>query len=191
MAYSGRTSNRTRETTKHAFLRRAAPAAAAAAILLAAASAFHAEAGTAAPRHDARSLERGRYLARIAGCNDCHTPGYAQSGGKVDEKHWLTGDRVGWQGPWGTTYPANLRLAFAKLSEDDWVRLAKTAQWRPPMPWFALHDMKEADLRDLYRFVRSLGPAGEPAPAYLPPGNVAAGPVIVFPAPPAHQGAPR
>jgi hypothetical protein len=24
----------------------------------------------------ARLIERGRYLAKIAGCNDCHTPGY-------------------------------------------------------------------------------------------------------------------
>ena len=29
---------------------------------------------------------RGRYLVVIAGCNDCHTPGYTVSGGKVDEK---------------------------------------------------------------------------------------------------------
>ena len=29
--------------------------------------------------------ERGRYLTIIGGCNDCHTPGYAMSGGKVDE----------------------------------------------------------------------------------------------------------
>jgi mono/diheme cytochrome c family protein len=166
-------------------LRRALPIAAAAALLAAASAALRAEAG---PSSSAGSptIERGRYLARIAGCNDCHTPGYAQSGGKVDEKHWLTGDSVGWQGPWGTTYPANLRLALAKLGEDDWVRLARTAQWRPPMPWFALHDMTEADLRALYRFVRSLGPAGEPAPAYLPPGRAAAGPVIVFPTPPKH-----
>ena len=26
-------------------------------------------------------IDRGRYLMKIAGCNDCHTPGYAQSGG--------------------------------------------------------------------------------------------------------------
>ena len=52
---------------------------------------------------DAASLERGRYIAQIAGCNDCHTPGYALSGGKVPEKAWLTGDSFGWRGPWGTT----------------------------------------------------------------------------------------
>ncbi|HQY47349.1 MAG TPA: cytochrome C [Usitatibacteraceae bacterium] len=165
-----------------AFIRRAAPLAAAAALLAAATAALHVEAGgTAKPAADAKSIERGRYLARIAGCNDCHTPGYAQAGGKVDEKLWLTGDTLGWQGAWGTTYPSNLRLVLAKMSEQEWVRVAKSAQYRPPMPWFALHDMAEADLRAIYRYVRHLGPAGEPAPAYLPPGQAAKGPVIAFP----------
>lgn len=55
-------------------------------------------------------IVRGRYLVKTSGCNDCHTPGYTASGGKVDEKLWLTGDTLGWNGPWGTTYPTNLRL---------------------------------------------------------------------------------
>jgi hypothetical protein len=72
------------------------------------------------------------------------------------------------------------------MGEDEWVRVAKSAQYRPPMPWFALHDMSEADLRALHRYVRHLGPAGEPAPAYLPPGQAAKGPVIAFPSAPKH-----
>ena len=47
--------------------------------------------------------DRGRYVVTIAGCNDCHTPNYGLGGGKVDEKQWLTGDSLGWRGPWGTT----------------------------------------------------------------------------------------
>ena len=35
---------------------------------------------------DAKSLERGRYIARIAGCNDCHTPGYAPTAGTFPRK---------------------------------------------------------------------------------------------------------
>jgi mono/diheme cytochrome c family protein len=131
------------------------------------------------------TVERGRYIAKVAGCNDCHTPGYAMTGGQVPEKDWLVGDALGWKGPWGTTYPANLRLVLGKLSEDEWVHLAHHAQMRPPMPWFALRDMSETDLRALHRFVRSLGPVGTHAPAYLPPGVEAEGPVVVFPSPPA------
>jgi mono/diheme cytochrome c family protein len=111
----------------------------------------------------------GRYLVRIAGCNECHTPGYLQANGKVDEKLWLTGDKVGWNGPWGTTYASNLRVYMNKLDEEQWIKTAKTFEARPPMPWFNLKAMNERDLRAIYRFVRALGPAGEPAPAFLPP----------------------
>jgi mono/diheme cytochrome c family protein len=131
-----------------------------------------------------KMIDRGRYLTKIAGCNDCHTAGYAQTGGNVPEAQWLTGDALGWSGPWGTTYAANLRLVVAGLSEEEWVRRARSAQYRPPMPWFALRDMSESDLRAAYRFIRSLGAAGGPAPAYVPPGGKVPGPVVAFPMPP-------
>ncbi len=134
-------------------------------------------ANTSATEHH----ERGRYLVKIAGCNDCHTPGYAETGGKIPEKDWLTGDSMGWRGPWGTTYASNLRLYMQLLSEDQWVKIAHTAQFRPPMPWFALHDMTERDLRAIYRFIKNMGPAGKPAPAYIPPEKEPQGPYILFP----------
>lgn len=133
---------------------------------------------------DAAVLERGRYLARIAGCNDCHTPGYPQSGGMVPESEWLKGDALGWRGPWGTTYPGNLRLLAARLTEAQWIELVRTARYRPPMPWFALRDMSDEDLVALYRLLRHLGPAGEPAPAWVPPDQEPQGPFVQFPAPP-------
>jgi mono/diheme cytochrome c family protein len=125
--------------------------------------------------------DRGRYLVKITGCNDCHTPGYAETAGKVPEKDWLIGDKIGWRGPWGTTYSSNLRLYFQHLSEDQWVTIAHTVEFRPPMPWFALRDMTEQDLRAIYRFIRRLGPAGEPVPDYLPPQKEPEGPYILFP----------
>lgn len=131
-----------------------------------------------------KSFDRGKYLVKIAGCNDCHTPGYAQAGGKVSEKQWLTGDQLGWRGPWGTTYSTNLRLYMQKLTEEQWVRLAQTAQFLPPMPWFSLHSMTAQDLRAIYRFIRYLGPAGEPAPTYVPPDREPEGSYVLFPQPP-------
>src|SRR6185436_15608621 len=79
-------------------------------------------------------VKRGRYLVQIGGCNDCHTPGYPQSGGKVDEKLWLTGEKLGWRGPWGITYPSNLRLVVANMTEAQWMVRARSDQLRPPMP---------------------------------------------------------
>jgi mono/diheme cytochrome c family protein len=130
-------------------------------------------------------IEHGRYVVMISGCNDCHTAGFAQSGGKVPESEWLKGDRLGWRGPWGTTFAPNLRLYLQKLSEDDWVKAARALKTRPPMPWWALHAMSEPDLRALYRFVRSLGEPGPQAPAYLPPTKAPAPPYIELVLPPA------
>ncbi len=153
-----------------------------AAAMAASAAASFAAAAEPTRMTDAQAIERGRYIAKIAGCNDCHTPGYALKGGKVAEKDWLTGDALGWRGAWGTTYPANLRtymqnMIGSAVGEEPRRRI----ETRPPMPWFALHDMSEQDLRAFYRFVRHLGPAGQPAPAYVPPGQVPQGPYIQFP----------
>lgn len=124
-------------------------------------------------------VARGLYLLRITGCNDCHTPGYAESAGQTPQSAWLTGNPVGFRGPWGTTYPANLRLSMQRLSEAEWLQRARQPM-RPPMPWFALRDMSDADLRAVYAAVRHLGPAGESAPAYVAAGTVPSGLYIDF-----------
>jgi len=115
-------------------------------------------------------LGRGRYLVATSGCNDCHTAGYMQQNGQVPEAEWLTGDSIGWQGAWGTTYAANLRLLFQQIDEKTWLERARQAM-RPPMPAPSLRAMSDADLRAIYRYVRSLGAKGQPAPAYVPPGG--------------------
>ena len=145
-------------------------------------------ADTPAPKKAAKAgnakLERGKYLVKIAGCNDCHTAGYLPGLGKVDEKQWLMGDTLGWRGPWGTTYAPNLRLYFDKITEDQWVKAARTMEARPPMPWFTVREMTEQDLRAIHAYVKSLGPAGGPAPAYVPPDKEPKPPFVQFPSPP-------
>ena len=136
------------------------------------------------PATDSVGVERGRYLVSVAGCNDCHTPGYMPSAGQVDETLWLTGDSFGWRGPWGTTYPSNLRLLMHGMTEEQWLTLARNLKARPPMPWFNLNKMVDDDLRAIYRYARYLGPGGEPAPAYVPPDQEPNPPYAVFPAPP-------
>jgi mono/diheme cytochrome c family protein len=142
---------------------------------LALASAVHAQ------KAEDPQVKRGRYLVQIGGCNDCHTAGYAPSGGKVPEAQWLLGDALGWHGPWGTTYATNLRLYMQDLTEEQWVKKAKTLNARPPMPWFNVRTMTAADLRAMYRYIRSLGPAGKPAPAYLPADKTPPQPYVAFP----------
>lgn len=138
----------------------------------------------AAPAKPLRAeAKRGKYLVQIGGCNDCHTMGYGPSGGKVKEQDWLTGDPIGFRGPWGTTYAANLRLVAKDMSEAQWMARARS-ELRPPMPWFNLRAMTDADVKAIYAYLKHLGPAGSPAPAYVPPDRTPATPVIQFPAPP-------
>jgi mono/diheme cytochrome c family protein len=126
-----------------------------------------------------KAVERGRYLIVAGGCNDCHTPGYPENAGKIPAEQWLTGNAVGFQGPWGTSYPVNLRLYVQNMTEAQWVARVRQPM-RPPMPWFNLRDMADTDLIAMYRFMRSLGPAGEPAPAAVAPGVAVTTPYIEF-----------
>ncbi|AOS83262.1 hypothetical protein BIU88_03340 [Chlorobaculum limnaeum] len=137
-------------------------------------------AGLEGQARDRASIRNGRYLVMIAGCNDCHTKGYAFADGRIPESQWLKGDDLGWNGPWGTTWPVNLRLLASSMSEREWMR-TKYAKTRPPMPWYALRDMTDRDFRDIYRYLRHLGPAGRPAPAFLPPDKIPPEPFVRYP----------
>jgi len=66
------------------------------------------------------------------------------------------------------------------LSEQQWLTHARTMQPRPPMPWFNVRAMNDEDLKAIYAFVKTLGPAGTAAPAYVPPGQSTSGPVVQF-----------
>ena len=136
-------------------------------------------AAAATPAQDAGRIARGKYLVTIGGCNDCHTPGYMEKGPTVPESEWLTGLPVGFQGPWGTTYPSNLRLVMKSMSESEWVRHARQ-QRLPPMPWFNLAKMTDDDLKAVYAYVRNLGDPGTPMPKYVAPGGKVDTPFFVF-----------
>lgn len=135
----------------------------------------------ASPRVTAGSPEEaGRYLILVGGCNDCHTPGWDRSSGRLPASEWLTGSDVGYRGPWGTSYAANLRISAQNLSEEAWVRMFREAAGRPPMPWLNYVTLHEGDLVAMYRFIRSLGEKGVPAPRAVPPGEEPATPYILM-----------
>ena len=136
------------------------------------------------PKPDKQAIERGRYLAIVGGCNDCHTRGYAEAEGEIPEGRWLRGSTLGFRGIWGTTYATNLRLSLSKMPEDQWVRYAKALETRPPMPWFNLNQWSEEDLRAFYRYVRQLEPLGQAAPDPVPPHLEPKTPVVLWPFPP-------
>jgi mono/diheme cytochrome c family protein len=129
-------------------------------------------------------IDAGRYLVKIGGCNDCHTPGYVEglmmTGQAMPESDWLKGGDVGFSGPWGVSYPSNLRLSFQNMSEEQFLELSRAGQGRPPMPWPSLQAMSDKDLKAIYAYIKSLGSAGEPAPAALSPGVAPDRPHIPF-----------
>ena len=140
----------------------------------------------------ANDLAAGEYLTIVGGCNDCHTQGWAESNGKTPPADRFTGSNVGFRGPWGTSYAANLRNMTQRASEDRWVQILTSAdggEGRPPMPYMNTAAMSERDLRAMYRYIRSLGAKGERAPRPVPPGQTPTTPYINMepvPAAPAH-----
>ena len=133
------------------------------------------------------SIAKGELVSRIGGCHDCHSVGFGETNGTIDPATALTGNPVGYQGPWGTTYAANLRLIAAEYGEDEWVEYLKTFEARPPMPWFNVHYLDESEMRSLHQYILSLGDPGNPAPPYVPPGTPPTTPYLVF-APPQMPG---
>lgn len=145
----------------------------AAAVLLAGA-AF--TAGAASASH--KAIKHGEFLVNYGGCQDCHTPGWSENGGQAPKDMLLTGGGMNFQGPWGTTYPINLRLYFQNLTLKQWIRNARTVKGRPAMPFWTFRYLSDKDLGDIYAYVRSLGPAGQPAHDYVPPGQEAPAPYL-------------
>ena len=67
------------------------------------------------------------------------------------------------------------------MTEDQWVQVAKEIQRRPPMPYFSLNAMSGADVRAIYAYMRHLGPAGVPAPKFVPADQEPPQPYVLFP----------
>lgn len=113
----------------------------------------------------------GEYIVWIGRCNSCHTAdratGVVNWTPTTPKADWLMGGRKS-SGNYGTVYSANLRLVPQNYTEDEFVKMLKTREVNPNMPWFALHQFNEKDLRSVYAFLKSLGPKGEPVPPFVP-----------------------
>jgi hypothetical protein len=127
-----------------------------------------------------KSLKAGEYLSVIGGCHDCHTPNFAETNGKVPAKDYFVGTPYGFKGPWGVTYPANLRILVNEISLKVWVELLKRNIGKPPMPWVTTNKMSEDDLTAIYLYIKSLGPSGKKVPHATEPGEKAKTPYIYF-----------
>ncbi len=109
-------------------------------------------------------IERGRYLVRIAGCNDCHTPGYLR--GKPDETRFLGGSDVALEVPSLGAYVApNLtpdKTGLGGWSKDQIVTAITTGVrpdgrvLAPIMPWRSFAVLTRGDADAIADYLRSL-----------------------------------
>ena len=87
-----------------------------------------------------------------------------------------------WNGPWGTSFTANLtpdrETGPGKWSVETFIAAMKTGrhegkgrQILPPMPVENLAALSDEDIRDLFAFLRSLPPVRNRVPAPTDPGE--------------------
>ena len=124
------------------------------------------------------AVERGKYLVNIAGCNDCHTPGYFL--GKPDMARFLGGSDVGFEIPGlGVFHGPNLTpdketglggwtdaqviTALQKGARPDGRMLA------PIMPSHAFANLTPQDAQAIVAFLRSIPPVKNKVPGPFGP----------------------
>jgi len=110
-------------------------------------------------------IERGKYLAAIAGCNDCHTPGYFF--GKPDRTRYLAGSDVGFEIPGlGVFYGPNLtpdkETGLGNWTEEQIASALQTGrrpdgrELAPIMPWRAFANLTKGDAIAIAAYLQSL-----------------------------------
>ena len=125
------------------------------------------------------SVERGEYLAFTSGCVDCHTPGTFYGVSDLDRE--LSGSDLGWQGPWGVTFPTNLtpdqETGIGSWTEEEIVIAIRTGQrpdgtqLNPPMPWPSFSKMTDDDAYSIAAYLKSIPAIRHQTPAGIGPGG--------------------
>ena len=142
-------------------------------------------------------IERGKYLVTLAGCNDCHTPGYFF--GKPDPTRYLGGSDVAFEIPGlgafaGANITPDKETGIGNWTIEQIVTALQTGSrpdgrvLAPIMPWRSFADLSKADATAIAAYLKSIPPVkhqgtgpfapGDKIPAFLfrilPPGEVAA-----------------
>jgi hypothetical protein len=76
-------------------------------------------------------------------------------------------DQSAWAGPWGISYAVNLtpdaNTGLGIWTEDMWLKAMRTGRHMgtsrpmlPPMPWQALNNLDDADLKAVFAYLRTV-----------------------------------
>jgi mono/diheme cytochrome c family protein len=123
-------------------------------------------------------VERGKYLAEIGGCGDCHTPGYFL--GRPDTTRFLGGSDVGFGIPGagvfvGRNLTPDKETGLGKWTAQQIVTAFTTGKrpdgriLAPVMPWRGLAALTRADALALAAFLKSLPPVSNKVPGPFGP----------------------
>ena len=147
------------------------------------------------------AVERGRYLVRVTGCHDCHSP--KVEGMTPDLTRSLSGrpsttplptptkaevhaslDLTAWTGPWGYSVASNLTPDAAtglgtRYTEATFISTMRTGKKpngtpiMPPMPSDVYKNMTDEDLRAIFAYLRTIKPIRNAVFAGLTPPTAA------------------
>ena len=156
----------------------------------------------------ASQAEWGSHLVIICGCNNCHTPKKMTDHGPEPDTNLLlsghpseipppillqaqvskglaaTYDLTAWQGPWGTSFAANLTpdsTGLGSWSEEQFITCLRQGLYKglqgsrpimPPMPIADLSKMTDAELKAMFAFLKTVKPVHNVVPDYQPPAGV-------------------
>ena len=90
------------------------------------------------------------------------------------------GDLTAWVGPWGISFAANLTpdkaTGLGGWTVDQFIKTMRTGKHLgvgrpilPPMPWFDVAVLSDADLKALFAYLKSMKPVQNPVPPPVPP----------------------
>jgi len=154
-------------------------------------------------------IKRGEYMVKGGGCADCHSPKNFTAEGPVPNMDlWLSGHpadsklpapqpaalKAGWilftpdltafQGPWGTSFAANLTpdtaTGIGLWTETTFFNVIRKGKYHglpagrdilPPMPWRMFRNYTDDDLRAIFTYLKSIKPISNPVPAAVPPSG--------------------
>lgn len=135
---------------------------------------------SAAPIADSAQVARGKYLATMSGCNDCHTPGYFF--GNPDDTKFLGGSDVGFEIPGlgvfvGRNITPDEETGIGKWTTKQIVTAIQTGQrpdgreLAPIMPWHAFAQLTPEDAGAIAAFLQSIKPVKNAVPGPFKPGE--------------------
>jgi len=169
-----------RQMRSHRYMTYVSAAAAVTAVLaISAPAAAQQQGGNAA-------VERGRYLVRITGCHDCHSPKVQGMTPNLDlalsgrpsttplpsetktEVH-ASPDLTAWTGPWGFSVASNLTPdpttgIGTRYNEASFIATMRTGKKpngtpiMPPMPSEVYQNMTDDDLKAIFAYLRTVKP---------------------------------